>query len=40
MKSPLKKLLVSINQSNSGNFIDFYHKFYGTPKEGNIHAIK
>ena len=40
MKSPIKKLLVSINQSSSGNMIYFYQKFFDRAKEANIYAIK
>ena len=40
MKSPIKKLLVYFNQSNSCNLIYFYYKFFGRAKEENIYAIK
>ena len=40
MKSPIKKLLVSINQLSSSNMIYFYQKFFDRDKEANIYAIK
>ena len=40
MKSPVKKLLISINQSNSGNLTYFYYKLFDKAKEANIYAIK
>ena len=40
INSPIKKLLVSINQWNSGNLIYFYYKFFDRVKEANIYATK
>ena len=40
IKSPIKKLLVSINQSDSGNLIYFYYKFFDRAQETNTYAIK
>ena len=38
--SPIKELLVSVNQSNSDNFIYFYYTFFDRAWEANIYAIK
>ena len=40
MKSPIKELLVSVNQSDSHNFIYFYYTFFDSAREANIYAIK
>ena len=40
MKSPIKKLLVSINQSNLGNLICFYYRIFDRAKEVNSFATK
>ena len=40
MKSPIEKLLVSINQSNSGYMIYFFYKLFKRNKEANIYEIK
>ena len=39
MKSPIKKLLVSINQSNSGYLIYFYFKIFDRTKEANTRFL-
>ena len=39
MKSPIMKLLASINQSNSANLVYMYYKFFNRAKEENIYAI-
>ena len=39
-KSPVKKLLVSIDQPNSGNLIHFYYKLFGRAKEVKIYSIR
>ena len=40
MNSPIKKLLVSINQSNSDDLIHFYYKFFDIVTETNTYPIK
>ena len=40
MKSPIKNLLVSINQLNCGNLINFYYQFFDRAKEANTYALK
>ena len=40
MKSPIKKLLLSVIQSKSGNLIYFYYKFFDRANVAKIYAIK
>ena len=40
MKLPIKRLLVSINQSNSGCLKYLWYKLFNRAKEANIYAIK
>ena len=38
--SPIRNLLVSMNQSSSGCLICFYYKFFDRAKEANMYEIK
>ena len=40
IKSPISKLLFSINNSFSGYLIYFYYKFFDRAREANVHEIK